>query len=113
MTSITSQSTLGSLQERLAPAEELFFRWMIRVVLAAIFAGSAWIDDAPPLSLAAMLVAVYVIVRVITQFGRFMSAAPFQHRVLQTLFALVCIFSLLSAFTAVSIFVERIAISVV
>ncbi len=113
MASITSQRILSSLHERLAPAEELYFRWMTRLVLAAIFIGSAWIDDAPPLSLAAMLVAGYVIVRVLTQFGGFMSAAPFQGRMLQTLFALGCIFSLLCFFAAVAIFVERIAISVV
>lgn len=113
MATITSQQSLSSLHERLAPAEELFFRWLLRLVLAAVLVGSAWIDDAPPLSLAAMLVACYVIIRVITQFGEFMTVAPFRHRGLQTAFALLATLLLLFGFAAVAIFVERIALAVV
>jgi hypothetical protein len=57
------------LENQLAPAEDIFFRWLIRVVLAALLMGSSWIDDAPPLELAAWLVVGYVVVRVVMQFG--------------------------------------------
>ena len=45
------QEALRSLQDRLAPAEEIFFTWLMRGFAAAILVGSAWIDDAPPLGL--------------------------------------------------------------
>ncbi len=64
------QQALSSLQDRLAPAEEIFFTWLVRVMAAAVLVGSAWIDDAPPLVIGAMIVAFYVTVRVVTQFGK-------------------------------------------
>ena len=51
------QRARSSLQERLAPAEEIFFTWLVRVMVAAVLVGSAWIDDAPPLEIAAAIVA--------------------------------------------------------
>ena len=45
------QPALSSLQNRLIPAEEIFFAWLMRVFAAATLVGSAWIDDAPPLEL--------------------------------------------------------------
>ena len=70
------QQALSSLQDRLAPAEEI--TWLVRVMAAAVLVGSAWIDDAPPLDIGAMIVAFYVAVRVATQFGNLVSAAPFE-----------------------------------
>ena len=46
---------LAALHDRLVPAEELFFTWLLRVFGAATLAGCAWVDDAPPLGLAALL----------------------------------------------------------
>ena len=106
------QQALESLQNRLAPAEEIFFTWLARVFAAGVLVGSAWIDDAPPLALVAMIITLYVGVRVATQFGAFMATAPFRNRALQVCFALVCLILLAGSFAVVAIFVERLAISV-
>ena len=103
---------LARLRERLEPAEEVFFTWLIRVIVSAVLAGSAWIDDAPPLDIAAMLVAFYVAVRVATQFGRLVSVAPFENRVLKRIFAVACVGLLGLSFLTVMIFTERIALFV-
>ncbi len=104
---------LESLQDRLAPAEEIFFSWLPRVFAAATLVGSAWIDDAPPLGIVAMVIALYVGARVVTQFGAFVSAAPFQNQVLKAIFALGSLALLGGSFAIVAIFVERVAMSVV
>lgn len=104
---------LRSLDARLAPAEEIFFTWLWRVFAAATLVGCAWIDDAPPLGLAALIIAVYVAVRVVTQFSNLVSAAPFENQVLKTLFAVGAVVLLGLSFVAVAIFVERLAQSVV
>ena len=106
------QEALSSLQDRLAPAEEIFFTWLTRVFAAATLVGSAWIDDAPPLGIGAMLIAIYVAVRVATQFGNLVSAAPFKNRALKTIFAGGALVLLGFSFLAVAIFVERLALSV-
>lgn len=103
------QEALASLQDRLAPAEEIFFTWLVRVFAAATLVGSAWIDDAPPLSVVAVLITLYVAARVASQFGPLVSAAPFQNRVLKVLFALATLVLLVGAFAVVFIFVERVA----
>lgn len=41
------QQALPSLRDRLTPAEEIFFTWLARVLVAAVLIGSAWIDDGP------------------------------------------------------------------
>ena len=41
----------------------------MRVFAAATLVGSAWIDDAPPLELAAAIITIWVAIRVATQFG--------------------------------------------
>ena len=107
------QEALSSLQDRLAPVEEIFFTWLMRVFAAAILVGCAWIDDAPPLDLAAMIIATYVAVRVATQFGCLVSAAPFENRVLKTSFAVGALVLLGLSFLVVITFVERLALSVV
>ena len=107
------QEALRSLQDRLAPAEEIFFTWLMRVFAAATLVGCAWIDDAPPLGLGALIIAIYVAVRVATQFGNLVSAAPFENRALKTLFAVGALVLLGLSFIAVAIFVERLAVSVV
>ena len=104
---------LGRLQDRLAPAEEIFFTWLVRVMAAAVLVGSAWLDDAPPLDIAAIIVALYVAVRVATQFGQLVSAAPFTNEALKILFAIVALVLLGLSFLIVVTFVERLARSVV
>ena len=105
--------TLDALQDRLAPAEEIFFTWLTRVFIAATLVGSAWIDDAPPLEIAAMLIAIYVAVRVATQFGPLADAAPFQSRALRVIFAFGALMVLGLSFLIVVTLVERLALSAV
>lgn len=104
---------LDSLQKRLAPAEEIFFTWLIRIFAVAILAGTAWIDDAPPLELAAVIISSYVGIRVLSQFGPLMVAAPFNNPVLKTLFALVALVLLSLAFPVIAIFSYQLALSAV
>ncbi len=106
------REALSSLQQRLAPAEEIFFTWLLRVFAAAALVGCAWIDDAPPLDIAATILALYVAVRVVTQFGALVSAAPFENRALKVLFAVGALVLLGLSFLAVASFVERLAMSV-
>jgi hypothetical protein len=106
------QEALTSLQNRLAPAEEIFFTWLARVMAAAILVGSAWIDDAPPLEIVAVLIALYVAARIVIQFGALVSAAPLENRVLKILFALVALVLLAGSFAIVAIFAERVAMLV-
>ena len=103
------QRTLMALQERVGPAEEIFFAWLARIFGAAVLVGCAWIDDAPPLELGAMIVALYVIARVISQFGALAAAAPFRNRLLRMLFALISVVLLGLAFISVAMFVDGIA----
>ena len=107
------KEALDALQDRLAPAEEIFFTWLTRVFIAATLVGSAWIDDAPPLEIAAMLIAIYVAVRVVTQFGALADAAPFQNRALRAIFALGAVMVLGLSFLIVVTLVERLALSAV
>ena len=106
------QQALSSLHDRLAPVEEIFFTWLMRVFAAGTLAGSAWIDDAPPLDLAATAIAIYVAVRVATQFGRLAAAAPFEKRPLRMVFAVGALVLLGLSFLVVVTFVERLALSV-
>jgi len=62
------QQALSSLHDRLAPAEETFFTWLTRVFVSATLVGSAWIDDAPPLELAAAIITIWVAARVVADF---------------------------------------------
>jgi hypothetical protein len=101
---------LRGLEQRLAPAEQVFFRWLSRVVVAALLVGSAWIDDAPPLELAAMIIAGYVAIRVVIQYGEFHATAPFQNHLLKSAFAVLALALLGLSFLAVVIFVERLAL---
>ena len=106
------QRALDSLHDRLAPAEEIFFTWLTRVFAAATLVGSAWIDDAPPLGLAAAIITIYVAVRVAMQLGRLAAAAPFANRALRVTFAVGALVLLALSFLAVVIFVDRLAVSV-
>lgn len=106
------QQALNSLQDRLIPAEEIFFAWLMRVFVAATLVGSAWIDDAPPLDLAAMIIAMYVAVRVVTQFGNLAAAAPFESRPLRMTFAVGALVLLGLAFLVIVTFVERLSLSI-
>ena len=106
------QQALSSLHGRLAPAEEIFFTWLMRVFAAAALVGSAWIDDAPPLELAAAIIAMYVTVRVATQFGNLAAAAPFESRPLRMIFAVGALVLLGLSFLVVVTLVERLALSI-
>ena len=106
------QQALSSLQDRLVPAEDIFFAWLIRVFAAATLVGSAWIDDAPPLDLAAVIIAMYVAVRVATQFGSLAAAAPFENRLLRMIFAVGALVLLGLSFLVVATLVERLALSI-
>ena len=106
------QQALSSPQDRLVPAEEIFFAWLMRVFAAATLVGSAWIDDAPPLEIGARIIALYVAVRVATQFGSFTAAAPFESRPLRMIFAVGALVLLGLSFLVVATLVERLAISI-
>ena len=106
------QSFLNRLQERLKPAEDIFFSWLLRVSMAGVLVGSAWIDDAPPLELAAMIITLYVVVRVGMQFPSLFSAAPFENRVLKFFLAILCMALLGLSFIVIVVFVEGIALYV-
>ena len=80
---------------------------------AAVLVGSTWIDAAPPLEFGAMIVAFYVAVRVVTQFGHLVSAAPFENQALKMIFAIGALVLLGLSFFVVVIFVERLVRSVV
>ena len=60
-----------------------------------------------------MIVACYVAVRVATQFSNLVSAAPFETQILTTTFAIGAIVLLVLSFFVVTIFVDRLARSVV
>ena len=106
------QQALGSLHDRLAPAEEIFFTWLMRVFAAGTLVGSAWIDDAPPLELAAAIITFYVAVRVVTQFGRLAAAAPFENRPLRVIFAAGALVLLGLSFLVVVTLVDHLTFSI-
>lgn len=106
------QQVLSSLHDRLAPAEEIFFTWLARVFAAATLVGSAWIDDAPPLELAAAIITIYVAVRVVMQLGRLAAAAPFENRPLRVTFAAGALGLLVLSFLVVVTLVDRLSVMV-
>lgn len=107
------QEAFDSLQHKMAPAEEIFFTWLTRVFAAAVLAGSAWIDDAPPLEIVAMVIALYVVLRVVSQFGALASAAPFKNPVPRNLFAFIALVLLAGVFLIVVIFVNSLSLHLV
>jgi len=100
---------LAALHDRLVPAEELFFTWLLRVFGAATLAGCAWVDDAPPLGLAALLISAYVGLRVFSEFPAFLSVAPFQNQAMRIAWAVLSLMLLTLSFASVAIFVDRLA----
>ena len=106
------QQALGSLHDRLAPAEEIFFTWLMRVFAAGTLFGSAWIDDAPPLELAAAIITIYVAFRVVTQLGRLAAAAPFENRPLRVIFAAGALVLLGLSFLVVVTLVDHLTFSI-
>ncbi len=101
------------MNESIVTFEKIFFTWLMRVMAAAVLVGSAWIDDAPPLAIGAMIVAFYVAVRVASQFGNLVSAAPFKNQALKAIVAIGALVLLGLSFLVVAIFVERLAMLVV
>ena len=106
------QQALDALHDRLAPAEDIFFTWLTRVFVAGTLVGSAWIDDAPPLELAAAVITIYVAVRAVTQVGRLAAAAPFESRPLRVIFAVGALGLLALSFLVVVTLVDRLSVSV-
>jgi hypothetical protein len=102
-----------SFEDRIAPAEKIFFTWLPRVFGAATLVGCAWIDDAPPLVLVALFIAIWVAIRIVLQFNALRSAAPFNNGVLSAIFAVFVILLLAGTFPSVVIFVERLSLLVV
>lgn len=102
---------LSAFEKRLAPAQDLFFTWLLRVVLAAVLVGTAWIDDAPPLEGGAALVALLTALGLLSQFGVFIATAPFSNRALRVLFALFSLIALGLAFPTTAIFVSTLALA--
>ncbi|PCH62345.1 MAG: hypothetical protein COC19_03055 [SAR86 cluster bacterium] len=103
----------ASYKASLAPAEEIFFTWLPRVFASAALVGAAWIDDAPPLEIVALLIAAYVAARVISQFGALRSASPFHNPILSALFACFVLALLGGVFLIIVTYVERIALAIV
>jgi RsiW-degrading membrane proteinase PrsW (M82 family) len=103
------KGTLAGIVERLEPFEDCFFKWLLRLAVAAVLVGSAWIDDAPPLELGAMIVALYAAVRVALQSGAFYSAAPFRNPALKVLVVVIALGLLALTFVTVAIFVETLS----
>ena len=107
------QATINAFHQQLKPFEELCYTWLGRVILAGILAGSAWIDDAPPLSLAAFAVVLYTVLRIVMQFGDLAQAVPFQNRGLKYFFAVFTILVLGLCFLTVFTFTEYVSLSAV
>lgn len=105
-------NSLTKLRSHLLAIEELFFRWLFRAVVAGLLIGSAWLDDAPPLDIAAMLVSLYVLLRLLLEAGQFYEAAPFPSRILNGLTALFALLVLGLCFLSVAVFTDYIAVSV-
>ena len=103
---------LAQCNEQLAPVEALFFTWLVRVFLAASLVGVAWIDDAPPLEVAALIVAMYVAIRVASEGISFYALAPFSNKLFKLLFAALCLGLLGLSFLVVVIFTEQVALFV-
>jgi len=104
---------IQTFREQLIDIEQLFFSWLARVVISAALVGCAWIDDAPPLDIAAHLIAGYVALRVVFEFKAFMGALPFDIRVLKVGGAFFAQLLLGLSFLAVASFTERLAMLVV
>ncbi len=100
------QNFLVTIEKQLIPVEELFFQWLLRTIAVAILVGSAWIDDAPPLELSALILTVYVLVRVLMQSSALFATAPFSNRILKFLFTVFSLSVLLLSFVTIVIFSE-------
>ena len=100
------------LEQKLEPVEDLFFKWLLRVVVTATLVGSAWIDDAPPLDLAAMLLAIYLALRILMQSGKLFAAAPFDNRALKALVAVILLGVLSLSFITIEILVATLSAAV-
>ena len=111
--SAIGDSMIQTFREQLIDIEQLFFSWLARVVISAALVGCAWIDDAPPLDIAAHLIAGYVALRVVFEFKAFMGALPIDLRVLKVGGALFAQLLLGLSFLAVASFTERLAMLVV
>ena len=107
------QEFISSLQDRLEKPETLFFKWLIRLTIAGVLVGTAWIDDAPPLELAALIITLYIVFRVVMQLSDFYQTAPFENSILRGYFAIFCAALLALSFLTVAIFTESVAIHVV
>lgn len=104
---------LEILQTKLQPLESLFFTWLGRVCLAAVLVGAAWIDDAPPLEIAALVIGLYTVIRVAMQFGALAAAVPLDSKPLRYLVAMFLLVLLAFAFFIVVTLVETLSLAAV
>ena len=104
------QASLKRIDDWLLPIEDLFFRWLSRVVVAALLAASAWMDDAPPLELAAYLIAIYVAIRLLMQLPVFFHLMPFESKILKSLGAILGVSILVLSFLTVFTFVDVLSV---
>lgn len=107
------QESFAAFHNKLKPFEDICYTWLGRVFLAGILAGSAWIDDAPPLSLAAMAITLYTILRILMHFGEIAQAVPFTNSALKYFFALFAVAVLGLCFLTVFTFTEYVSLSAV
>lgn len=113
MTTDTLPPAQASFHARTAAAQALFFTWLTRVFMAATLSGSAWIDDAPPLELAAWILTVLVGLGILTGLPHFLGLLPFSQRILKIGVAIIALLLLFMSFFTVTIFVGSVSSFVV
>ena len=74
-----------------------------------MLAGSAWLDDAPPLELAAYILTLYVVIRVVMQSATLYATAPFESRYLNIFSVLIALVLLGLSYLTVAYFVYQLA----
>jgi len=95
------------LPSQLRDFEALFFQWLTRVALAGVLAGCAWLDDAPPLDIAAVLISGYVLVRVTLEFAHFRETLPISNPLACAAAAMFAQLLLTLSFITIASFTER------
>jgi hypothetical protein len=105
--------SLQSVSLALRSIEDLFFTWLWRSSLAATLVGCAWIDDAPPLDIAALLIAFYVLLRLFLLFPVLADAAPLARRWQRNGLAVLLIVIIGFCFLSMVTFVEALAMAAV
>lgn len=98
------KEALAAFDARMEPFEKVFFTWITRIIMAGVFIGTSWIDDAPPLELAAFVFTAYVGIRILSQISVMHSAIPLKNAVLSGFFTLVALLVVLMSFFTITTF---------